>query len=59
MTNSLEALINNAILSSVEGFAFLVVDSLEFKLGRELTSEESQQVYRSIERVVSKGASHE
>jgi hypothetical protein len=34
MTNSLEALINNAMLSSVEGFVFLVVDSIEFELGR-------------------------
>lgn len=51
--------INSAMFSSVEGFAFLVVDSIEFDLGRDLTDEESQQVCRVVESVISKGASHE
>lgn len=41
--------INTAMLSSIEGFAFLVVDSLEFEMGRELTDEESQRVFKRVE----------
>lgn len=41
--------INAAMLSSIEGFAFLVVDSLEFEMGRELTEEESQSVFKRVE----------
>ncbi|WP_155412837.1 hypothetical protein [Pluralibacter gergoviae] len=37
------------MFSSIEGFAFLVVDSLEFEMGRELTNEESQRVYKQVE----------
>ncbi|PLD17842.1 hypothetical protein B6J54_03255 [Klebsiella quasipneumoniae] len=41
--------INSAMLSSIEGFAFLVVDSLEFEMDRELTDEESLRVYKQVE----------
>ncbi len=54
-----EELVKDAAFSSLEGYAFLVVDSIEFELGRELTSEEAQQVCRTVESIVNKGASHE
>lgn len=47
--------INNAMLSSIEGFAFLVVDSLEFEMGRELTCGESQRVYKQIVETINNG----
>lgn len=49
--------INAAMLSSIEGFAFLVVDSLEFEMGRELTDEESQRVYKQVESAINKATS--
>ncbi|VTN00432.1 Uncharacterised protein [Raoultella planticola] len=49
--------INAAMLSSIEGFAFLVVDSLEFEMGRELTDEESQCVYKQVEAAINKATS--
>jgi len=47
-----DAAIESSMLSSVEGFSFLVVDSLEFELGRELTEEESMRVYRRGEKAI-------
>lgn len=44
--------ITTAMLSSIEGFAFLVVDSLEFEMGRELTDKESQRVYKQVEAAI-------
>ncbi|HBS1105369.1 hypothetical protein [Klebsiella pneumoniae] len=49
--------INTAMLSSIEGFAFLVVDSLEFEMGRELTDEESQRVYKQVEAAINNATS--
>lgn len=49
--------IDSAILSSIEGFAFLVVDSLEFEMGRELTDEESQRVYKQVEEAINNATS--
>ncbi len=37
-----------AMLGSLEGYVFSVVDSIEFDIGRKLTSDE-QQVYRFVE----------
>ena len=47
--------INAAMLSSLEGYATLIVESLEFELGRELSEEECQRVYLHAEKVISKG----
>ncbi|ELY5259777.1 TPA: hypothetical protein ACPZQ4_000023 [Yersinia enterocolitica] len=44
--------INSAMLSSLEGFSFSVVDSLEFELSRKLTASEQQEVFVIVERVV-------
>ncbi|HHO0461174.1 TPA: hypothetical protein ACRSAD_001123 [Klebsiella quasipneumoniae] len=49
--------INTAMFSSIEGFAFLVVDSLEFEMGRELTDEESQRVYKQVEAAINNATS--
>lgn len=49
--------INTAMLSSIEGFAFLVVDSLEFEMGRELTDEESHCVYKQVEAAINSATS--
>ncbi|MER0134267.1 hypothetical protein KZX49_21685 [Klebsiella quasipneumoniae] len=49
--------INTAMLSSIEGFAFLVVDSLEFEMDRELTDEESQRVYKQVEAAINNATS--
>ncbi|ECE6701286.1 hypothetical protein NLD39_002295 [Salmonella enterica] len=38
-----------AMLGSLEGYVFSVVDSIEFDIGRQLTSDEQQQVYRFVE----------
>ena len=48
--------ITEAMLSSTEGYAALVTDSMEFSLGRKLTSMECQTVFRSIEEVINKAA---
>ncbi|HAV2022713.1 TPA: hypothetical protein JHJ49_002860 [Citrobacter koseri] len=47
--------INSAMFSSTEGFVSLVVDSIEFELGRELTEGESQRVYHYVEKAITKG----
>ncbi|EFB4108291.1 hypothetical protein C0X82_000814 [Escherichia coli O53] len=52
MSKLTDAVIESSMLSSVEGFSFLVVDSLEFELGRELTEEESMLVYRHVENAI-------
>lgn len=46
--------ITNAMFSSLEGYVSYVVDSMAFSLGRELTSEEQQAVFRIVEDAVSK-----
>lgn len=51
--NNIEELINNAMLSSLEGYAFLVADSIEFELNRKLTTTEHQQVFVAVEHVAS------
>ena len=42
----------DAMRSSIEGFAFLVVDSLEFELKRQLTDAEQQEVSTVVEQLV-------
>lgn len=42
----------DAMRSSIEGFAFLVVDSLEFELNRQLTDAEQQEVSTVVEQLV-------
>ncbi|MGE4801321.1 hypothetical protein AB8989_13170 [Yersinia hibernica] len=49
--------INSAMLSSLEGFSFSVVDSLEFELSRKLTASEQQEVFVIVERAVSESTS--
>lgn len=46
--------ITEAMVSSSEGYAALVTDSMEFSLGRKLTSTECQTVFRSIEEAINK-----
>ncbi|MDM2779264.1 hypothetical protein OGY18_19355 [Citrobacter sp. Cpo142] len=38
-----------AMLGSLEGYVFSVVDSIEFDIGRKLTSDEQKLVYRFVE----------
>lgn len=52
-----EEQINSAMLSSLEGFSFSVVDSLEFELSRKLTASEQQEVFVIVERAVSESTS--
>ena len=52
MSKLTSAAIESSMLSSVEGFSFLVVNSLEFELGRELIEEESMRVYRCVEKAI-------
>ncbi|MGK2266224.1 hypothetical protein [Klebsiella pneumoniae] len=42
----------DAMRSSTEGFAFLIVDSLEFELKRQLTEAEQQEVSTVVEQLV-------
>ena len=49
--------INTAMLSSTEGFSFLVIDSLEFEMGRELTEKESQRVYQQVDAAINNATS--
>ncbi|MGQ3665359.1 hypothetical protein [Citrobacter braakii] len=46
--------ITEAMFSSAEGYAALVTDSMEFSLGRKLTSTECQSVFRCIEDSIDK-----
>ncbi|WP_186381611.1 hypothetical protein [Yersinia massiliensis] len=50
--NNFEELVYNAMQSSLEGYAASVVDSIEFELKRELTTEEYQQVYVAVDRAI-------
>ncbi|CAA0215816.1 hypothetical protein [Klebsiella pneumoniae] len=45
-------MIIDAMRSSIEGFAFLIVDSLEFELNRQLTDAEQQEVSTVVEQLV-------
>ncbi|HAG8889031.1 TPA: hypothetical protein GE032_04380 [Escherichia coli] len=42
----------DAMRSSIEGFAFLIVDSLEFELKRQLADAEQQEVSTVVEQLV-------
>lgn len=44
--------ISASMFTSLEGYVSYVVDSLEFELKRELTSEEQQFVFRHVESIV-------
>lgn len=50
--NNFEELVYNAMQSSLEGYAASVVDSIEFELKRELTTEEHQQVFVAVDRAI-------
>ncbi|ENU5837013.1 hypothetical protein CF042_17170 [Klebsiella pneumoniae] len=53
MTDALtKEIIIDAMRSSIEGFAFLIVDSLEFELKRQLTDAEQQEVSTVVEQLV-------
>ncbi|MEQ0037738.1 hypothetical protein ABLU74_11550 [Klebsiella sp. GG_Kp161] len=53
MTDALtKEMIIDAMCSSIEGFAFLIVDSLEFELKRQLTDAEQQEVSTVVEQLV-------
>ncbi|HBD3031928.1 hypothetical protein JEM52_18745 [Citrobacter koseri] len=56
--SNIEKLADDAMFSSIEGFASLVVDSIEFELGRELTEEEHQRVYLHVEWTINNSASN-
>ncbi|ENB7486561.1 hypothetical protein ACFXK6_001439 [Citrobacter koseri] len=55
--SNIEKLADDAMFSSIEGFASLVVDSIEFELGRELTEEEHQRVYLHVEGTINNATS--
>lgn len=42
----------DAMRSSIEGFAFLIVDSLEFELKRQLTDAEQQEISSVVGQLV-------
>lgn len=50
--NNIEELVYNAMQSSLEGYAASVVDSIEFELKRELTTDEHQQVFVDVDRAI-------
>ncbi|HHC2644508.1 TPA: hypothetical protein ACN68N_004064 [Klebsiella pneumoniae] len=53
MTDALtKEMIIDAMRSSIEGFAFLIVNSLEFELKRQLTDAEQQEVSTVVEQLV-------
>ena len=53
MTDALtKEMIIDAMRSSIEGFAFLIVDSLELELNRQLTDAEQQEVSTVVEQLV-------
>ncbi|EMN8356453.1 hypothetical protein REV97_004712 [Klebsiella pneumoniae] len=53
MTDALtKEMIIDAMRSSIEGFAFLIVDSLEFELKRQLTDAEQQEISTVVEQLV-------
>lgn len=49
MNSLTDSVIYDAMFRSVEGYVSLVVDSIEFELGRELNEEECQHVYHFVE----------
>lgn len=55
--SNIEKLADDAMFSSIEGFASLVVDSIEFELSRELTEEEHQRVYLHVEATINNATS--
>ncbi|MFM0958482.1 hypothetical protein WFM01_03200 [Yersinia enterocolitica] len=50
--NNIEELVYSAMQSSLEGYAVAVVDSIEFELKRELTTQEHQQVYVAVDSAI-------
>lgn len=50
--NNIEELVYSAMQSSLEGYAVAVVDSIEFELSRELTTQEHQQVYVAVDSAI-------
>lgn len=46
--------ITEAMFSSLEGYAALVTDSMEFSLGRQLTDAECQTAFKCIEAAIDK-----
>lgn len=46
--------ITEAMFSCAEGYAALITDSMEFSLGRKLTSAECQSIFRCIEDSINK-----
>lgn len=52
MRNLSESVIHAAMFCCLEGYVSSVVDSVEFVFGRKLSSEEQQQVYQSVEKLI-------
>ncbi|MFA9207858.1 MAG: hypothetical protein ACEQSN_06245 [Yersinia sp. (in: enterobacteria)] len=50
--SNLQDLVDNAMQSCIEGYAVSVVDSIEFELKRELSTEEHRQVYAAVDRAI-------
>ncbi|MBQ0956975.1 hypothetical protein [Serratia symbiotica] len=46
--------ITGAMRSSIEGYAFSVVDSMEFSLGRDLTTEEQDKVFHIVDDAITR-----
>lgn len=54
MNSLTDSVIYDAMFRSVEGYVSLVVDSIEFELGRELNKEECQHVYHFVEGAINR-----
>ncbi|WP_368301326.1 hypothetical protein [Kluyvera sichuanensis] len=44
--------ISAAMLSSLEGYVFSIVDSIEFEIGRKLTGDEQQHVHHMVNKKI-------
>lgn len=51
--------ITGAMRSSIEGYAFSVVDSMEFSLGRDLTTEEQDKVFHIVDDAITRITNNE
>ncbi|WP_226020535.1 hypothetical protein [Serratia symbiotica] len=51
--------ITGAMRSSIEGYAFSVVDSMEFSLGRYLTTEEQDKVFHIVDDAITRITNNE
>ncbi|EBS5928300.1 hypothetical protein QLL71_003348 [Salmonella enterica] len=57
MSRLTKAAIHSAMYSSLEGYVSAVVDSVEFESDIKLNDEEHQQVYRLVEKIITRATS--